>query len=166
MLLCAYYYRPYPFWSVVDQVLRHLLQSSLATDSSKPFPFVFVRRYSFGSAPIGYYLSVYNLLDLDGYFKCSKGIYSIPWIFGWTTKSQGRHGIVNSSILEANHIILIYFVIIWQEMNANGGLSDQQFYCGPAGTAFEYNEFVLPYVGVAIMFFSVVYSRYEKLLFI
>lgn len=41
-------------------------------------------------------------------------------------------------------------------------LSDQKFYCGPESMAFEYNEFVLPYVGVAIMFFTVVYSRYEN----
>ncbi|XP_046645021.1 serine incorporator 5-like [Daphnia pulicaria] len=44
------------------------------------------------------------------------------------------------------------------EIPENGGISDQQFYCGPVGAAFDYNEFILPYVGVAIMFFSVVYS--------
>ncbi|KZS04219.1 Serine incorporator 5 [Daphnia magna] len=44
------------------------------------------------------------------------------------------------------------------DMPENGGISDQKFYCGPEGAAFDYNEFVLPYVGVVIMFFSVVYS--------
>lgn len=44
-------------------------------------------------------------------------------------------------------------------MDVSGGLSEQQFYCGPAGSAFDFNEAVLPYVGVAIMFFSVAYSR-------
>ena len=48
-----------------------------------------------------------------------------------------------------------------QETSENGGISDQQFYCGPVGEAFEYNEMVVPYVGVAIMFISVVYSRFE-----
>lgn len=47
-------------------------------------------------------------------------------------------------------------------MEENGGISDQMFYCGPEGSAFEYNEFILPYVGVAIMFFSVVYSRFAQ----
>ena len=49
-----------------------------------------------------------------------------------------------------------------QEIPENGGISDQKFYCGPVGAAFDYNEFILPYVGVAIMFFSVVYSRYGR----
>lgn len=47
-------------------------------------------------------------------------------------------------------------------MEENGGISDQMFYCGPVGAAFDYNEFILPYVGVAIMFFSVVYSRFAQ----
>lgn len=51
-------------------------------------------------------------------------------------------------------------VVTKQEIPENGGITDQKFYCGPEGAAFDYNEFILPYVGVAIMFFSVVYSRY------
>jgi D-alanyl-lipoteichoic acid acyltransferase DltB (MBOAT superfamily) len=41
----------------------------------------------------------------------------------------------------------------------NLDVTDQQFYCGPNDAEFAYNEFILPYVGVAIMFFTVVYSR-------
>ena len=42
---------------------------------------------------------------------------------------------------------------------ADLGVTDQLFYCGPSDAEFAYNEFILPYVGVAIMFFTVVYSR-------
>lgn len=58
------------------------------------------------------------------------------------------------------YLISPFLLVASQEIPENGGISDQQFYCGPVGAAFDYNEFILPYVGVAIMFFSVVYSRY------
>jgi len=37
-------------------------------------------------------------------------------------------------------------------------LTDQKYYCGPDDSTFAYNEFILPYVGIVIMFFTVVYS--------
>lgn len=59
-------------------------------------------------------------------------------------------------------LLMTLYSLPKQDMPENGGISDQKFYCGPEGAAFDYNEFVLPYVGVVIMFFSVVYSRYRS----
>jgi len=50
-------------------------------------------------------------------------------------------------------------------LNQHGFLEDQAYYCGPDDVAFKYNEIILPYVGVAIMFFTVVYSRLNFLTF-
>ena len=45
-------------------------------------------------------------------------------------------------------------------------LTDQKYYCGPDDSTFAYNEFILPYVGIVIMFFTVVYSRLAQFQYI
>lgn len=105
---------------------------------------------------------------MDGRFEYSKGADSISRIVG-SAESQGVDGKHVTIIIKLHAIptclsnmacTLSLFWVVSQEIPENGGISDQTFYCGPVGAAFDYNEFILPYVGVAIMFFSVVYSRY------
>jgi hypothetical protein len=74
------------------------------------------------------------------------------------TLSRHFFVVVVVCFFESNYDVFV--LVEQQEIPENGGISDQKFYCGPVGAAFDYNEFILPYVGVAIMFFSVVYSRY------